>query len=288
MLKNVSAKRLYEMIQGPEELALIDVREEGDFGLAHILLCANIPLSYLEIRIPDLVPRKATPVVICDEDGIDAKIAAQRLKFFGYTDVGVLEGGVKEWRKAGFEIFSGLNVPSKAFGEFIEHAYGTPSVSAEELKAMMDNKEDIIVLDSRPMSEFNVMNIPTGIDMPGAELVHRVQDTGISSDTTIVVNCAGRTRSIIGAQSLINAGISNKVFALRNGTMGWHLAGFKLEHGMDRPPPAVSSAGHQKALTGAEAAAQRFGVIKIKQDTLDQWRNEQEERTLCILITPNL
>lgn len=283
MLKNVSAKRLYEMIQGPEELALIDVREEGDFGLAHILLCANIPLSHLEIRIPDLVPRKATPVVICDEDGIDAKIAAQRLKFFGYTDVGVLEGGVNEWGKAGFEIFSGLNVPSKAFGEFIEHAYGTPSVSAEELKAMMDNKEDIIVLDSRPMSEFNVMNIPTGIDMPGAELVHRVQDTGISSDTTIVVNCAGRTRSIIGAQSLINAGISNKVVALRNGTMGWHLAGFKLEHGMDRPSPAVSSAGHQKALTGAEAAAQRFGVIKIKQETLDQWRNEQEERTLCIL-----
>jgi rhodanese-related sulfurtransferase len=133
------------------------------------------------------------------------------------------------------------------------------------------------------MAEFNVMNIPTGVDMPGAELVHRVRDTNISPDTTIVVNCAGRTRSIIGAQSLINAGVSNKVVALRNGTMGWHLAGFKLEHGMVRPPPAVSPTGHQKALAGAEAAAKRFGVIKIKQETLDQWRNEQKERTLCIL-----
>ena len=283
MIRNISAKQLYKMIEGPEELALIDVREEGDFGMAHILLCANIPLSYLEIRMPDLVPRKATPIVICDEDGIDARIAAERLKLFGYTDLSILEGGVKEWGEAGFEIFSGLNVPSKAFGEFIEHAYGTPSVSAEELKTMMDNKDDIIVLDSRPMSEFNVMNIPTGIDMPGAELVHRVRDTNISSDTTIVVNCAGRTRSIIGAQSLINAGVSNKVVALRNGTMGWHLAGFKLEHGMVKPPPAVSPTGHQKALAGAEAAAKRFGVIKIKQETLDQWRNEQKERTLCIL-----
>ena len=97
MLKNISAKQLCEMIERPEELALIDVREEGDFGMAHILLCANIPLSYLEIRMPDLVPRKATPIVICDEDGIDALTAAQKLERFGYTDLSVLEGGVKEW-----------------------------------------------------------------------------------------------------------------------------------------------------------------------------------------------
>jgi hypothetical protein len=31
------------------------------------------------------------------------------------------------------------------------------------------------------------------------------------------VNCAGRTRSIIGTQSLINAGVPNPVTALRNG-----------------------------------------------------------------------
>ena len=67
--------------------------------------------------------------------------------------------------------------------------------------------------------------------MPGAELVLRVRDIAPSPDTTIVVNCAGRTRSIIGAQSLINAGIPNKVVALRNGTMGWHLAGFTCDKG---------------------------------------------------------
>ena len=93
----------------------------------------------------------------------------------------------------------------------------------------MDAKENLIILDSRPWREYKRMNIPTGIDCPGAELIYRVHDLVDDPDTTIVVNCAGRTRSIIGAQSLINAKIINKVVALKNGTMGWVLAGLKLE-----------------------------------------------------------
>jgi len=38
-------------------------------------------------------------------------------------------------------------------------------------------------------------------------------------ETLVVVNCAGRTRSIIGAQSLRNANVANEVMALRNGTI---------------------------------------------------------------------
>jgi rhodanese-related sulfurtransferase len=283
MTKSISAAELKARIDGSDELALIDVREEGVFGARHILLCANIPLSQLELRAPDLVPRKSTPVVFCDAGGGLAERAAKRLGVCGYTDIAVLKDGMDGWAAAGLELFSGLNVPSKAFGEFVEHAYGTPSVSPEELKAMMDGGENMIVLDSRPMGEFKVMNIPTGIDMPGAELVHRVQEAVPDPNTTVVVNCAGRTRSIIGAQSLINAGVPNKVVALRNGTMGWHLAGFELEHGLERRPPEVSSAGHKVALARAEAAAKRFGVKRIDAASLDKWRGEQASRTLSIL-----
>jgi rhodanese-related sulfurtransferase len=283
MTKSISANELKARIDGVDELALIDVREEGVFGARHILLCANIPLSQLELRVPDLVPRKSTPIVFCDAGGGLAERAAARLAGIGYSDIAVLKDGMDGWDAAGLELFSGLNVPSKAFGEFVEHAYGTPSVSAEELQAMMDGGENMIVLDSRPMDEFKVMNIPTGIDMPGAELVHRMQESVPDTSTTVVVNCAGRTRSIIGAQSLINAGVPNKVVALRNGTMGWHLAGYKLEHGLERRPPEVSSEGHAVALERAEAAAKRFGVKRINAATLDQWRGEQATRTLGIL-----
>src|SRR5690606_35290739 len=115
-----------------------------------------------------------------------------------------------------------------------EHQSGTPSVSADELHAMMRGGERMVVLDSRPWTEYRRMNIPTGIDCPGAELAYRVHDSVHDPDTTVVVNCAGRTRSIIGAQSLINAGVRNKVVALRNGTMGWALSGYDLENGAER------------------------------------------------------
>src|SRR3974390_1356605 len=78
------------------------------------------------------------------------------------------------------------------------------------------------------------MTIAGSISVPGAELVLRAGGVAPDRETTIVVNCAGRTRSIIGTQSLLNAGIANKVVALRNGTIRWARAGQELEHGADR------------------------------------------------------
>ena len=128
-------------------------------------------------------------------------------------------------------------MPSKAFGEFVEHESGTPSISADELDALMQSGADMVVLDSRPFDEYSRVSIPTGVNVPGAELVLRVHDIAPKPETLVVVNCAGRTRSIIGAQSLINAGVPNKVVALRNGTMGWNLAGFTPDSGKDRCAP---------------------------------------------------
>jgi rhodanese-related sulfurtransferase len=283
MARTITARELHDALYGTDEIALIDVRPEAIYGSNHILLASNIPLGQLELRVADLVPRLATPVTLCDGGEGLAEVAAAKLAGFGYTDISILEGGVNAWGAAGLELFSGLYVPSKAFGEFVEHEYGTPSVSAEELKAMMESGEDMVVLDSRPMSEFTMMNIPTGIDMPGAELVYRVQEAAPRPETTVVVNCAGRTRSIIGAQSLINAGIPNKVVALRNGTMGWHLAGYKLEHGNMRPPPEVSPQGAETARSRSRAAAERFGVRRVDGKTLESWRAEREQRTLYVL-----
>ena len=86
-----------------------------------------------------------------------------------------------------------MNVPSKAFGEFIEHQTDTPSVSADELAAMFERGEDLVVLDSRPVPEFRHFSIPGGVCCPGAELVYRVGDMAPDPETTVVVNCAGRT-----------------------------------------------------------------------------------------------
>ncbi len=279
---SITAQDLKERLMAPVEHAVLDVREEGVFSDGHMLWASNVPLSRLELLIRDLVPRFGVPIVLCDGDDGLAPRAAERLGGFGYGDVKILDGGIEAWTRAGFELFTGLNVPSKAFGEFIEVKCATPHISAEELKQMIDAGEDLIILDARPMNEYRNMNIPGAIDCPGAELTYRIQELAPSPETRIVVNCAGRTRSIIGAQTLINSGVPNPVVALKNGTMGWHLTGFELEHGQHRPPPAVSDEGLAIARARAGDMARRFGVRTIDRATLAEWRADSDHRTLYV------
>ena len=283
MPTTITAADLEAVLRGDGELALIDVREEGVFGQNHLLMAVNLPLSGLELSIRRAVPRRGTPLVLVDDDDGLAARAAALLTGFGYVDISLLEGGVAGWTAAGLETFSGLNVPSKAFGEYVEHHFDTPSVDATELRRMIDNGADMVILDSRPMAEFNRMSIPGGINCPGAELTHRIAALAPNPETTVVVNCAGRTRSILGAQSLRHAGVPNPVVALRNGTMGWHLAGFKLDHGQDRAAPAVSAADAVLARDRAGVVAAHYGVPVIDGATLQKWRGEQETHTLLVL-----
>jgi rhodanese-related sulfurtransferase len=280
-IRLLSAPALKAMLADGQELALVDLREELIFSQNHLLLARSVPLSRLELKFAALVPRRTTRIVLCDDaDGLIER-AAEILRRAGYTYLSALDGGVAAWADAGFELFSGVNVPSKAFGEFVEHASATPSIAAEELDRLMRGGTDMVVLDSRPFGEYQRVSIPTAVNVPGAELVLRVRDIAPSPQTLVVVNCAGRTRSIIGAQSLINAGLPNKVVALRNGTMGWNLAGLACERGKARRAPEVSRDGLAWARSAAERVARRFGIERVDLATLELWRAD-EGRTLYL------
>ncbi len=280
----VSPQAVKAMLRDGAELALVDVREQGVYFHGHLLFACCIPLSHLELRVADLIPRRTTRVVLCDgEDEGAARRAAEKLIGFGYSDVSVMKGGVAGWRDAGFEVFSGVNVVSKAFGEYVEHHYHTPRITAQDLAAKRDAHENMVILDSRPMDEFRNVSIPGGIDCPGAELVYRVFDAAPDPDTLVVVNCAGRTRSIIGAQSLINAGIPNRVVALKDGTMGWQLAGYTPDSGVTTHAAAPSAEGLLRAQASAARVAERFGVSLIDFATLRRWQSESAQRTLYVL-----
>jgi rhodanese-related sulfurtransferase len=279
--RGVNPHDIKAMLADGSELALLDVREELIFSRAHLLHARSLPLSRLELRIRALVPRRATRIVLVDDGDRLARRAAETLTRIGYTDIAVLDGGIAAWTAARCELFSGINVPSKAFGEFVEHADATPSIGAEELERLLSERADVVVLDSRPFDEYSRMSIPTGIDVPGAELVLRVCDLAPSPETTIVVNCAGRTRSIIGAQSLINAGVPNKVVALRNGTMGWNLAGFTCDSGQTRRALHPSADALAWARSAAVGVGERFGVRHITNADVERFRNDAA-RTLYL------
>src|SRR4029077_16149282 len=187
------------------------VREELIFSQGHLLLARSAPLSRLELRFAALAPRRTTRIVVCEgNDGL-AERAASVLARNGYSYLRILAGGVEGWAAAGFELFTGVNVPSKAFGEFMHNEDDPPSFAADELARLIGKDADLVILDSRPFDEYARISIPGATNVPGAELVLRARELAPSSETMVVVNCAGRTRSIIGAQSLINAGLPNKV-----------------------------------------------------------------------------
>ena len=260
----ISPADLRRMLDDGGEIALLDVREEGVFARdGHLLLASNVPLSHLEIRISALLPRKSVRIVVCDGGEGLAQTAAERLTAIGYPNVQQLAGGTAAWKAAGFPLYTGVYVPSKAFGEYILHEDAPPEVTAAELHAWKSEGRDLVILDSRPLDEYRRNSIPGAIDCPSAELVYRTHDLLRSPDTVVVVNCGGRTRSIIGAQALINAGLENRVYALKDGTQGWHLVGYTLDHGKTDAAPMPSAAGAKRAREAAARLSSRFGVRSI-------------------------
>jgi rhodanese-related sulfurtransferase len=282
-IKRVNARQLKAQLHDGGEIALLDAREEAVFGRRHLLMASCAPLSQLELLVDDLVPRRGARVVWCDDGEGLAVRAARRMITFGYLDVAVLEGGIAAWEAAGYRVYSGVHVHSKAFAEVVEHEAGTPWISAPDLQALIDRGADIAIYDSRSYEEYHDNSIPTAINVPGAELVYRFADLTPSPETTVIINCGGRTRSIIGAQSLINAGFRNKIMSLKDGTMAWHLAGLGVVNGAARRPPEVSAGGLAAAREAGARVAGQCGISRIDRAALERWRAEAAERSLYVI-----
>src|SRR3981189_2606441 len=99
------------------------------------------------------------------EEGL-ADRAATKLALMGYRNLAVMAGGARGWAAAGYELFTGVNVPSKAFGELVEHRCETPHIAASELKRRLDAGEQVLIVDSRPIGEFPNMSLPRPFASP--------------------------------------------------------------------------------------------------------------------------
>ncbi len=259
-----------------DEIALLDLRREAAFATGHPLFAANMAADRIALEAETRLPRKDAPIVVYDGGESLVEAAVERFSALGYTHVRRLDGDLQGWKAAGYEIFQDVNSYAKAFGELVESRRHTPSLAAEEVAALIESDANIRILDVRRFDEYATMNIPGSISVPGAELVLRAGKAAPNPETTIIVNCAGRTRSIIGTQSLINAGVANKVRALRNGTIGWTLAKQHLDHGSDRRGAIGAFEG---AETNARDVAYRAGVRRLDIDGMAALR-AQTHRTL--------
>jgi rhodanese-related sulfurtransferase len=255
--------------------ALLDIRERGEFNARQVANATSLPRSQIEFRIAELVPDRKISIVVYDDGGKRAQLAASTLAGLGYSNVAVLEGGLPSWQQAGLPTASGVNVPSKAFGERVHHERGIPDISPEELKSLQNKSAELMILDMRTPEEFGRFCIPGAINVPGGDIVLWAADLKRKPEGSIIINCAGRTRSIVGTAGLRRLGLDN-VRALRNGTMGWVLAGFELESKPARQTAVAPKASKEKATAMALQLAEEEGIPFISAREVMSIRNEMD------------
>ena len=271
MAGDISPETLNDLLAGNNQFALIDVREVGEYNSSHIPGSSLIPRRQLESQMSVAVPFKGTRIILCDDDGRRAEIAVSTLGRMGYGNVSYLRGGTNQWVTEGFPTEWGVNVPSKDFGERVEVENHVPEINANELHARIERGDKLVILDTRTPEEYQRFCIPGGRSVPGGELALRITDItkNLDADTTVIVNCAGRTRSIIGTRALQRMGMSN-VYGLENGTSGWLLAGYQLETGADRldlpapSPEGLSAAEAYAARLAAEDGVRLLGIPQLR------------------------
>jgi rhodanese-related sulfurtransferase len=278
----LSPGELAGLLQGGTPNALLDLRERGAFERGHIFRATPLPRRLLETRLPVLVTAPRTPIVLCDADGALSALAAPTLTQMGYTDIRVLSGGLAGWRGAGRPLVQGLNVPSKVFGERVLHELKTPEITAEELEQRIAAGLDMVIVDARTPEEYARGCIPGAWSVPGGELVLRIGELVERPDTPIVVHCGGRTRSYLGAESLRRMGLPNPIVAVKNGTMGWQLAGLELERGAGRWAPPVSARSRVLAATVAKRVAAEEGVPFLSPEEVRRRWERRERENICI------
>src|SRR6266851_640965 len=285
MADRMSPEALKSLLAGKTQFAFIDIREAGEYNTSHIPGSSWMSRRHLEFQLPLAVPYKGTHVILCDDDGRRAHLAAATVERMGYRQVSVLDGGINRWVTDGFSTEWGINVPSKEFGEKVEMVHHVPEIEAKELAERMRKGEKFVILDSRTPEEFRRFCIPGGRSVPGGELALRITDIvkDLDRDTTVIVNCAGRTRSIIGTRVLQRMGIPN-VYGLKNGTAGWMLAGHQLETGADRVALLDPSS---EAVAAAEAYAEKLaaedGVRALDVPALRRIMDRRQHETVYVI-----
>ncbi len=282
MVTTIQAQDLKDLMASDALFAVLDVRDWGEFTLEQILDTTPLPRGHLEKYIAVLVPTTDTHVVLLCDSGQRSALAATTLESLGYSNVSVLEGGLPRWKAAGYETIHGWSLRGKAYGEVLQVEEGIPDLTVEELHERLARGEQIYILDTRTEPEFLTAHLPGAYSAPGGQLALAVTDIVQDRNVPIVTNCAGRTRSLLGAQVLRRMGFP-QVYALKGGTGAWRIAGYgsELQSGEGKAVPSASAAAQATCTQFAQRIAAEDKLTFIAPHELYNW---QAQGTLHYLL----
>jgi len=198
MIQIIPCGELEQLMDSGESYALFDIREPAEYNAGHIPGATSLPRRDIEFRIAYLVPVRSTPISVVGDSDKRASLAAMTLRRVGYENDLGLEGGFPSWVESGGTKATGVNVLSKEFGERIHTEEEVQEIEPDQLRKLMDEERRLLVLDVRTPQEYGRCCIPGGLNVPGGDLILWAADLRKDPRAKVVINCAGRTRSIIG------------------------------------------------------------------------------------------
>jgi glyoxylase-like metal-dependent hydrolase (beta-lactamase superfamily II) len=89
------------------DFVVLDVRERDAFDAGHIPGARHLPRGQLELRVNEEFPDPTLRILVYCEFGKISTLAAATLRELGFVRAGALDGGMKAWREAGYEIEAG-------------------------------------------------------------------------------------------------------------------------------------------------------------------------------------
>jgi rhodanese-related sulfurtransferase len=103
-VQEIDIEQYKAMVAAKEPHALIDVREESEFGAAHVKGAAHLSKGIIERDIETRFPDKATKLVLYCGGGFRSALVADNLTKMGYTNAISLDGGWRALRESGLPL----------------------------------------------------------------------------------------------------------------------------------------------------------------------------------------
>jgi hydroxyacylglutathione hydrolase len=195
-----------EFKQAIEKGALvIDTSLPAAFGGAHIQSAYSIWLEGLPAFAGWFLPYEK-PILLVMEDDSHLDQAVRYLVRLGYDNIaGYLKNGTEEWYNAGYAAEK-LNL-----------------ITVHELKAKLEKKEEITVLDVRAQYEWEAGHIAGSKHIYVGHIEQKLSE--IKPDEPVAVICTVGRRASIASSLLLRAGYS-RVSNVLGGLSAWRQAGY--------------------------------------------------------------
>lgn len=96
------------------------------------------------------------------------------------------------------------------------------NIGKNELKKIIENKEDMFLLDIRTKEEYEEGNINTSVNIPLQNLLYDIDDIEEYKDKKVVVYCRSGHRSITACNILSMSGFTD-LYNLEKGIIDYKL-----------------------------------------------------------------